>query len=166
MDATLLKINEMESGGIISRYAISGALAYTFYSGPVLTYDLEILCFVPGKKDLSSVLDHLRDKDLSETEEHVLIAAVPVRFVAATDELSIECLKTAVQQEYKGLETRVLKFEHLLAFALARNQAFDPARVKRIIEQHRPDYAQLADILKRYDLTARWQAAGLPLSGG
>ncbi len=42
MEATLRVLNELERNGVISRYAIGGAVGAIFYMEPFLTYDLDI----------------------------------------------------------------------------------------------------------------------------
>ena len=42
MEATLRVLNELERNGVISRYAIGGAVGAIFYTEPFLTYDLDI----------------------------------------------------------------------------------------------------------------------------
>jgi hypothetical protein len=46
MEATLKVLNELEREGVISRYAIGGAVGAIFYMEPFLTYDLEPNCLV------------------------------------------------------------------------------------------------------------------------
>lgn len=41
-EGTLGVLNELEREGAFSRYAIGGAMAATFYTEPVLTFDLDI----------------------------------------------------------------------------------------------------------------------------
>lgn len=42
MEATLRVLNELEQTEVMSRYAIGGAMAATFYVEPLLTFDLDV----------------------------------------------------------------------------------------------------------------------------
>jgi hypothetical protein len=42
MRRTLEVLNELEKESVFSRYAIDGAMAATFYTEPVLTFDLDV----------------------------------------------------------------------------------------------------------------------------
>ena len=50
MERTLQVLNELERDGILSRYAIGGAMGATFYIEPLLTFDLDILVLLPEAK--------------------------------------------------------------------------------------------------------------------
>ena len=47
MERTLQVLNELEQDGIMSRYAIGGAMGATFYVEPLLTFDLDIIVLLP-----------------------------------------------------------------------------------------------------------------------
>ena len=47
MRRTLELLNELEKQGVSSRYAIGGAMGATFYTEPVLTFDLDIFVVLP-----------------------------------------------------------------------------------------------------------------------
>ena len=45
MKGTIEVLNDLEVGGIVSRYAIGGAMGAIFYIEPCLTFDLDVLSF-------------------------------------------------------------------------------------------------------------------------
>jgi len=47
MKGTLQVLNELESAGVLNRYAIGGAMAATFYLEPLLTFDLDVFVALP-----------------------------------------------------------------------------------------------------------------------
>ncbi|MEK7783625.1 MAG: hypothetical protein AAB279_06835, partial [Candidatus Binatota bacterium] len=47
MEKTLQVLNALERDGVLSRYAIGGAMGATFYVEPVLTFDLDIFVILP-----------------------------------------------------------------------------------------------------------------------
>ena len=66
MEKAIKVINEMQSKGIVKKYAVGGAVAAIFYVEPLLTYDLDVF-FIPPEEDqgllaLSSVYGYLKAK--------------------------------------------------------------------------------------------------------
>lgn len=66
MERTLKILNELEQDGVLSRYAIGGAMGATFYVEPLLTFDLDIIVLLPETKGglltLTPLYDALRAK--------------------------------------------------------------------------------------------------------
>ncbi len=64
MRRTLRVLNELESAGVLSRYAIGGAMAATFDVEPCLTFDLDVFVALPASADgllsLTPLYDVLR----------------------------------------------------------------------------------------------------------
>lgn len=46
-EGALGALNELKAEGVVSDYAIAGALALLFWSEPIPTYDLDVLVFLP-----------------------------------------------------------------------------------------------------------------------
>jgi hypothetical protein len=87
MEKPLQVLNTLESDGVITRYAIGGAMAATFYAEPVLTFDLDIFVLLPhrqvagGLLSLAPLYEDLRRRGYIEEGECVLIEGVPVQFL-------------------------------------------------------------------------------------
>ena len=164
MDATLAIINELESRGIIERYAIGGAIGLLFYTEPVLSYDLDIFCFLPVSPgnlvSLTPIYDYLRGIGCQEDREHIIISGIPVQFIPAYNPLIVEAVQMAVQQQFKSVPTRVLRYEHLLAIMAQTDRSKDRVRLAQVLEERKPDEEFLRDLLGRHGLLARWQARG------
>ena len=47
MERTLQVLNDLERDGILSRYAIGGAMGATFYIEPLLTFGLDVIVLLP-----------------------------------------------------------------------------------------------------------------------
>ncbi len=105
MERTLQILNELERNGIMSRYAIGGAMGATFYTEPVLTFDLDIIVLLPetraGRLALAPLYDALRAKGYAEEAECVLIEGVPVQFLPAYNALLEEALREATETTTK-----------------------------------------------------------------
>ena len=77
-------INQMESDGVIERYAIGGAVAATFYLEPVATLDVDVfVAFNPEPGQLIAtpkpIFDYLAARGCSMKGEYVMIAGWPVQ---------------------------------------------------------------------------------------
>ena len=74
MKRTLKVLNELEAQGVFARYAIGGAMAATFYTEPVLTFDLDVFVLfgsgVGGLVSLSPIYEVLRARGYGEEKEH------------------------------------------------------------------------------------------------
>ena len=54
MERTLQVLNGLERDGILSRYAIGGAMGATFYIEPLLTFDLDIIVLLPEERTIDT----------------------------------------------------------------------------------------------------------------
>jgi len=147
---TLEILNELEKEGVFSRYAIGGAMAATFYTEPVLTFDLDVFVLLP-------IYEALRRRGYGEEKDTVLIEGIPVQFLPAYNSLIEEALAQARETDYEGALTRVLQAEYLIAIGLQTGRAKDRARVAMLREQTDVDHGLLADILKRHQLGEMWK---------
>ena len=119
MKRTLEILNELEREGAFSRYAIGGAMAATFYTEPVLTFDLDVFVVLSRGTgqliSLAPVYEALRARGYGEEKETVMIEGVPVQFLPAYNALVEEALDQAREIDYEGVPARVLRAEHLIA---------------------------------------------------
>ena len=162
MKRTLAVLNELETEGLFARYAIGGAVAATFYTEPVLTFDLDVFVLLQpqghsGLISLSPIYEALRRRGYGEENDTVLIEGIPVQFLPAYNPLVEEALAQAREIDYEGVATRVPLAEHLIAICLQTGRAKDRARVDLLREQGTLDSARLADILRRHKLENKWK---------
>lgn len=80
---TLRKLNSMKEEGIVQEYAIAGAMAILFWTEPVLTYDLDVLVFLPEEKgplvSLDAIYRWAEAHGYPLEDKHVLVEGVPTR---------------------------------------------------------------------------------------
>jgi hypothetical protein len=159
MKRTLQVLNDLESAGIISRYAIGGAMGATFYVEPLLTFDLDVFVMLPqsaGLITLGSLYDVLRARGYTEDAECVVIEGVPVQFLPVYNPLLEEALAEAREILYEDTLTRVLRPEHLVAICVQTGRGKDRERVRIISEQAKMDFEYLEKVLSRHSLEAKW----------
>ena len=161
MERTCQILNELEGTGLVTRYAIGGAMAALFYSEAVVTEDMDafILLAAPvsGLITLTSIYDFLKARGATEKREHLVIAGTLVQIIPSYDELTREAVEKAVERQLGQTSTRVMRAEHLIAIALKTGRAKDHARVAMLLEEAEVDAAALTDILQRHGLLEKWK---------
>lgn len=160
MKRTLQVLADLEASGLVSRYAIGGAMAATFYAEPVLTFDLDVFVALPAAESpllsLSPLYEALRARGYVEERECVLIEGVPVQFLPAYNALIEEAVAEARETVYEDTTTRVVRAEHLVAIALQTGREKDRDRVRVLREQAGLDLEYLQQVLVRHTLESRW----------
>ena len=155
-------INRMQADGVISRYAIGGAVGATFYLEPVATLDVDIfVAFKPVTGttivSLKPIYDYLKSKGFATEGEYVIIANWPVQFLPCQGSLLEEALAKAVEKDIDGVRACVFTPEHLVAIALQTGRAKDKARVLQFLEAAVVDKEQFGEIVTRHGLLDRWE---------
>ena len=161
MRLTLEVLNELEKESVFSRYAIGGAMAATFYTEPVLTFDLDVFVLLrqgsAGLISLSPIYEALRGRGYGEEKETVPIEGIPVQFLPAYNSLIEEAVAQAREIDFEGVPARVVRAEHLVAICLQTGRQKDRERVRILREQAKLDLDFLADVLKRHQLEGKWK---------
>jgi hypothetical protein len=162
MEGTLEVLNQLEAEGVISRYAIGGAVGAIFYMEPFLTYDLDVFVFLPqtagGLLTLSPIYEALKQRGFDAEGECVLIKGMPVQFLPAYNPLLEEALEQARDESYADTRARVLRPEHLAAIMVQTGRDKDRQRFTTFMEEAPLDAAYLQEVLTRHQLTTRFNA--------
>lgn len=155
---TLKVVNEMQSVGVIGRYAIGGAVGATFYLEPVPTMDVDV--FVAMQPEAGGLIvtpkpiyDYLTARGCRPVGEALKVGDWLVQFLPPTGPLVEEGIARARQADVEDVPTFVLTAEHLVAIALQTGRAKDKARILQFIEAQAIDEHVLEDILTRHGLT-------------
>jgi hypothetical protein len=160
MEATLKVLNELEREGVISRYAIGGAVGAIFYMEPFLTYDLDVFVLLPqtaeGLLTLAPIYAELKRRGFAEDGECVLIEGMPVQFLPAYNALLEEALTEARETVYGGTLTRVMRPEHLAAIMVQTGRDKDRQRFSTFMQEAALDAEYLRGVLTRHQLTEQF----------
>ncbi|MDD5139621.1 MAG: hypothetical protein PHY43_05085 [Verrucomicrobiales bacterium] len=160
MQKTLAILNELETAGLVERYAIGGAMAGFFYAEAVITEDLDAFVLVKnsgGLITLTPIYDFLKQRGATEEREHLWLAGTLVQLIPAHDALTEEAVREATEKTVGQTKTRVMRAEHLIAIALKTGRAKDYMRIALLLEEAEVDDARLRDILCRHQLQDRWE---------
>jgi len=160
MEATLKILNELEGEGVISRYAIGGAVGAIFYMEPFLTYDLDVFVLLPqttgGLLTLGPIYEVLKTRGCKEEGECVLIEGMPVQFLPAYNPLLEEALAEARETRYAETITRVLRPEHLAAIMVQTGRDKDRQRFSTFLSEAELEEDYLYGVLQRHQLTEKF----------
>lgn len=160
MEATLRVLNELEREGVMSRYAIGGAVGAIFYMEPFLTYDLDVFILLPqtdsGLLTLSPIYEALRKRGYEEEKECVLIEGMPVQFLPAYNPLLEDALQEARTTRYAETDTRVLRPEYLVAIMVQTGRDKDRQRFSTFMQEAELDQKYLTTVLQKHQLIERF----------
>jgi hypothetical protein len=159
---TIAAINQMQTDGIIDRYAIGGAVGATFYLEPMATLDVDVfIAFKPQTGQLivslQTIFEYLLARGGTMQGEYVALAGWPVQFLRAGNPLLEEALAGAVEHDVEATPVRVFTAEHLAAVALQTGRAKDKARLLQFIEAGALDATRFQAIIARHGLIDRWR---------
>jgi hypothetical protein len=150
-------INDLKREGVVSEYALGGAIAIIFWSEPVATFDLDV--FVLQEQtgplvSLSPIYKWAAERGYEEQAEHIVIAGVPVQIIPAHNELASEAVAEAVEMDYAGVPVRVIRPEYLVALYLEGSARTRKRleRVEGLLEAGSVDESKLQPLLDRFKL--------------
>src|SRR5580658_2344258 len=97
-------VNQLRDEGIISRYAIGGAVGAVFYIEPIQTQDLDIFIYLeppPGKFLVTTEPITERLKKMGYTlwkEDKLIVENWPIQFIPASKTIEREAIDHAVEK--------------------------------------------------------------------
>jgi hypothetical protein len=156
--AALRAINELKKDGVVEEYAVAGAMAMVFWAEPVVTFDLDVLIFLPEENrpivTLAPIYEWAARRGYASEAEHVLVEGVPVQFLPSHDQLADEAIETARTLDYEGVPVRVVRPEYLVALYLepSARTARRRERAAALVESGTLDRELLKNLLSRFNL--------------
>ena len=156
--AALAAVVRLKAEGVVTEYAVGGAMAIVFWTEPVPTFDLDVFVLLPESSSLLVSLDPIyrwaEANGYPADNEHIVIDGLPVQFLPSHGALADEAIEHAATVEYEGLSVRVIRPEHLIALYLepSARTAKRLQRVAILLEESLVDREQLTAILRRYNL--------------
>jgi hypothetical protein len=158
---TFEMLNQMQADGVISHYAIGGAVAATFYLEPAATLDVDVFVLLSHPSSvlvsLRSIYEYLKARGGIEDREHIVLGDWPVQFLVPANELEREAVAASIPVDVEGVRTWVMLAEHLVAIALSTGRAKDHIRVLQFIKDKAVDQVMLRAILEKHGLLSKWK---------
>lgn len=148
-------LNSMRADGVVSEYALGGAMALIFWSEPTATFDLDVFVMLEQTGlllSLDPIYAWARAKGYPEEAEHILISGMPVQLIPAHNALTTEAIATAAELEYDGQPVRVIRAEYLIAMYLEESARTRKRleRVAALLDEGNLDRALLNDLVERF----------------
>jgi hypothetical protein len=152
-------LNALREAGVISAYALFGAIAQMRYAEGVITLDTDVLVSLAP----SEVLDVLRPiyefcaaRGYQPEGEAIRVGPWPVQFIPVFSPLTQEALEQAEIADFEGIPFRVVRADHLAVIALSVGRAKDNARILGLLESGSVTNDQIARIAERHGLGDSW----------
>ena len=152
-------LNDMRAAGVITDYALFGAIAQMRFTAPVATLDADVLVAVPSPDRvdmLAPVYAWCRARGLQSEGEGIRVGAWPVQFIPAFSPLTTEAMNNADVTDFDGEPFRVVKANYLAVIALSVGRGKDYARILSLLESGSVTREDVADLAKRFDLGSAW----------
>lgn len=149
----------MQGAGVITGYALFGAVAQMRYTEAVATLDADVLIAVPsdgGLDVLKPIYEFCARKGYHPEGEAVRVGAWPVQFIPVFSSLTQEALDHAELADFEGVQLRVVSAEYLAAIALSVGRAKDFTRILALLESGKITQEGLASLAGQHGLLPAW----------
>lgn len=159
MRAVAELLNAMREAGVISEYALFGAIAQMRYTEPVATLDAHVLVAVPSPEKLDALkplYEFCAARGHRPEGGAVRVGAWPVQFIPVFSPLTQEALEQAETADFEGVPFRVVRADHLAVIALSVGRAKDYARILGLLESGSVSREQVARLAARHGLAEAW----------
>jgi hypothetical protein len=153
-------LNDLRAAGVITNYALFGAVAQMRYTEPAARLDADVLVAVPEPDRLdvlASIYPFCADRGYRDEGESVRVGAWPVRFVPAFSPLTREAVERADTADFEGIELGVVRADHLAVIALSVGRAKDLTVILALLESGSVSREQLAALAERHGLADGWR---------
>jgi len=146
----LIALNDLKKKGVIKDYAIAGGFATSYYLEPAYTYDLDIIVLLDNDEDYHSLWGHFKKQGNKIEKDYIYIDDMPVQFFPSfIGKLFSNAIRDAHRAKVKGVNTKFVTVEYLIALLL---KAFRPKDKVRIVELlNKADKILLNGILRECD---------------
>ena len=153
-------LNEMRSAGMITNYALFGAIAQIRYTQPLATLDVDVLVTMPSEEGLDvlrPLYEYCAKKGYRAEGEAIRVGAWPVQFVPVFSPLTREAVEDADSVDFEGVPLRVVRADHLSIIALSVGRAKDFARILALLEAGSVTPAAIEALAARHGLSSAWE---------
>ncbi len=157
-------LNDMHVRGIISKYAVGGAMAGILHDEAISTVDLDIFFFFTKPQtglvlSLEEIYEYAKEKGFVFDYEFIHIHGWLVQFVEASlVPLWTEAVDRAESMLIDGRDVPVMRPEHLAAMWLIAGRTKDKVKIEAFDESGVVDREKLSDVLLRFGIMDKWKA--------
>jgi predicted nucleotidyltransferase len=144
-------LNELKDARIIEDYAIGGGHAIIHHEVEYASIDLDIFAIVVSEDSLrilQPIYKYFRERGYEEKREHIYVGNVPIQIFPNVSPLHNDAVKEADKVEVKGIPTKVIGVEHLIALSLIPFRQTDKWRIRELLAK--ANHELLNNILDRF----------------
>ncbi|MBI1871010.1 MAG: hypothetical protein HYS07_07450 [Chlamydiae bacterium] len=152
-------LNKMHQAGVITNYALFGALAQVRYTEPVSTLDADVLVAIPSPNRLdilNAIYQFCYQEGYSTEGEAIRVGAWPVQFIPVFSPLTQEAVEQAETADFEGEPFRVIRAKHLAIIALSVGRAKDFARILVLLESKSVNREEIRELAFQHHLSEAW----------
>jgi hypothetical protein len=152
-------LNDMVKAGVITEYAVFGAVAQMRYTEAVVTLDADILVAVPDQQSLdllSPIYAFCKERGYGAEGEAIRVGDWPVQFIPAFSALTEGAMHQADEGDVDGVPLRVVSAAYLAVIALSVGRAKDLARIVALREAGACGDDEIATLAAKHDLAKEW----------
>ena len=145
--------------GVVTSYALFGAVAQMRYTEAVTTLDVDILVVLPEPDRLdalSGIYAYCATRGYGVEGEAIRVGAWPAQFVPVFSPLAQEAVDLAEEAELEGTMVRVVDAAHLAVIALSVGRNKDLLRVLSLLQAGSVTRRQVARLAAQHQLADRW----------
>lgn len=145
----ILTLNNLKKEKIIGDYAICRGYAISYYLEPAYTYDLDIVVLLNDEEEYHNLYAYLRKRGNKIENVYIWISDMPVQFLPSyIGGLYEGAIKEARKISVKGIPTKVVSIEYLVALLLKSYRPKDKIRIVELLEK--ADIDAINNIIKKY----------------
>lgn len=152
-------LRDLVADGVVTSYAVFGAVAQMRYTEAVTTLDVDILVILPDANRLdalSSIYEYCARQGYHSEGEAIRVGAWPVQFIPVFSPLTQEAVETAEEAVLEGTMVRVVDAAHLAVIALGVGRSKDLLRVLSLLQAGSVTREDIARLAARHDLADKW----------
>jgi hypothetical protein len=157
-------VNQLRDGGVISKFAVGGAVGALFYIEPTQTQDIDVFILLDpnpasGLVDISPIARKLKELGYNTWQEDKLIVEKwPIQFIPAAKAVEIDAIENAIEMAAgDGVTTFVPPPEHLMAMAIDLGRPKDLLRLNQFFAEKAYDADELDAVLTKHQLKKKWE---------
>jgi hypothetical protein len=160
----ITQLNRLKASGVISEYAIGGAVAARTYIQAAATEDIDVFVVLAGQQpssllSLGPIYADLLGHGATAEGPYLVVGDWPVQFLAPGSSLYDEAIAAAPTVEVGGgVSARIMTAEHLAAIALDTGRPKDHTRLVEFVTSGVLNTQIFQEIVARFGLNAKWDA--------
>ena len=160
MEEVAKLLNAMVADGIVSDYAVFGAVAQMRYTEAVATLDAGILVTVPDADRidaLTPIYEYCAERGYTAEGEAIRVGSWPVQVIPVFDAVTKAAIAEAETGDIDGVPLRVVTPEYLALIALSVGRPKDFARILALLENDAVSRHAIATLSARNGLSSDWE---------